>query len=148
MKTTSTAKYVGTSPRKIALVAAIIRGRSAADAQALLAATPKRATDPIGKVLASAIANAENNHNQRKADLRVESVLVGPAPMLDRFRPRARGSASAIKHRASHITIVLNDQVINAKAKPETVAAEAKKPTEASEKAKPATKTKARKAEK
>ena len=109
MKTSATAKFVGTSARKTGLVAALIRGRRALDAQVILINTEKRASGPIGKVLASAIANAENNHNAKAANLLIESVLIGPGPTLKRSRPRAKGSASAIRKRSSHITVVVTD---------------------------------------
>jgi large subunit ribosomal protein L22 len=109
MKTQATAKFVGTSSRKTGLVAALIRGHRAVEAQTILANTDKRATGPVGKVLASAIANAENNHNARLSELVVESVLIGPGPSLKRSMPRAKGSASPIKKRSSHITVVLTD---------------------------------------
>jgi large subunit ribosomal protein L22 len=122
MRTNATAKYIGTSARKINLVAALIRGRRVVEAQVILANVNKRATDPVGDVLKSALANAENNYNAKKADLMIESVFVGPGPTLKRFRPRAKGSASSIKKRTSHITVVLTDQKA---IKPETVAAKA-----------------------
>jgi large subunit ribosomal protein L22 len=109
MKTSATAKFVGTSARKTGLVAQLIRGRGALEAQTILNTTNKRATVPVGKVLASAIANAENNYNARPASLVVESVLIGPGPTLKRSMPRAKGSASAIRKRSSHITVVLSD---------------------------------------
>ena len=109
MKTSATAKFVGTSARKTGLVAALIRGRRAVDAQSILRNTDKRATIPVGKVLMSAIANAENNHNARLSDLIIESVLIGPGPSLKRSRPRAKGSSSAILKRSSHITVVVTD---------------------------------------
>jgi large subunit ribosomal protein L22 len=109
MKVSATAKFVGTSARKTGLVAALIRGRRALDAQVILANTDKRATDPVGKVLDSAIANAENNHGAKAANLVIESVLIGPGPTLKRSRPRAKGSASAIRKRSSHITVVVSD---------------------------------------
>jgi large subunit ribosomal protein L22 len=109
MKTQATAKFVGTSARKTGLVAALIRGRRALDARTILANTDKSATTPVGKVLESAIANAENNHGARAGDLVVESVLIGPGPTLKRSRPRAKGSASAIRKRSSHITVVVSD---------------------------------------
>lgn len=109
MKTQATAKYIGTSARKIGLVAGLIRGRSAIDAKTVLANTNKRATEPVGKVLESAMANAINNHNLRAADLMIESVLVGPSRSLKRSRPRAKGSSSPILKRSSHITVVLTD---------------------------------------
>ncbi len=109
MKTSATAKFVGTSARKTGLVAALIRGRRAVDAQVILANTDKRATGPVGKVLASAIANAENNHNAKASNLIIESVLIGPGPTLKRSMPRAKGSSSAIRKRSSHITVVVAD---------------------------------------
>ncbi len=110
MNVKATAKFVGTSPRKIGLVAALIRGRRANDAVTVLRNTPKRATDPVGKVLQSAIANAENNFNLQSRNLIIESVLVGPGPTLKRFRPRAQGRAASIRKRSSHITVVLRDE--------------------------------------
>jgi ribosomal protein L22 len=74
-------------------------------------------TTPVGKVLASAIANAENNHNAKVSNLIIESVLIGPGPTLKRSMPRAKGSASAIRKRSSHITVVVSD---TASAKPTT----------------------------
>ena len=101
MKTSATAKFVGTSARKTGLVAALIRGRHAIDAGVILANTDKRATGPVGKVLASAIANAENNLGAQASALVVESVYIGPGPTLKRSRPRAKGSASAIRKPSS-----------------------------------------------
>jgi large subunit ribosomal protein L22 len=128
MKTQATAKFVGTSARKTGLVAALIRGRRAADAQAILANTPKRATVPVGKVLTSAIANAENNFGAKATDLVIESVLIGPGPSLKRSTPRGKGSASAILKRSSHITVVVTDGKAEVKpaAKAEPKAAETK----------------------
>jgi large subunit ribosomal protein L22 len=111
MKTQATAKFVGTSARKTGLVAALIRGRRVADAQALLANTDKRATVPVGKVLDSAIANAENNFNAKSQDLIVESVLIGPGPSLKRSRTRGKGGSAAVLKRSSHITVVVSDGV-------------------------------------
>ncbi|MDB5178357.1 MAG: ribosomal protein [Patescibacteria group bacterium] len=136
MKTSATAKFVGTSARKTGLVAALIRGRRALDAQVVLANTDKRATVPVGKVLTSAIANAENNHGAKVADLIVESVLIGPGPTLKRSRPRAKGSASAIRKRSSHITVVVTDGKSAAKlvsSTPEVAAAKTKKPAKKEE---------------
>jgi large subunit ribosomal protein L22 len=109
MKTSATAKFTGTSARKTGLAAGLIRGRRALDAQAVLAYADKRAAGLIAKVLASAIANAENNHGLKVRDLIVESVLVGPAKPLKRSRPRAKGSSSPILKRSSHVTIVVSD---------------------------------------
>ncbi len=109
MKTSATAKFVGTSARKTGLVAGLIRGQRAIEAQRILANVNKRATTPVGKVLDSAIANAENNYNAKAANLVVESVFIGPGPTLKRSMPRAKGSSSPIKKRSSHITVVVSD---------------------------------------
>ncbi|TAK89639.1 50S ribosomal protein L22 [Patescibacteria group bacterium] len=122
MNVKATAKYVRTSPRKVGLVAALIRGRKAQEAMTVLANTQKGAADPVGKVLKSAIANAENNHKLSSSDLLIESVLVGPAATLKRFRPRARGRAAAIRKRSSHITVVLTDAKAAAKPAAKTTA--------------------------
>lgn len=127
MKTSATAKFVGTSARKTGLVAALIRGRRAIDAQSILANTDKRASGPVGKVLNSAIANAENNNNAKASNLVVESVLIGPGPTLKRSMPRAKGSASAIRKRSSHITVVVSDTAAAPKAEAKAAAKETKK---------------------
>jgi large subunit ribosomal protein L22 len=127
MKTQATAKFVGTSARKTGLVAALIRGRRAIDARNILAVTNKRATVPVGKVLESAIANAENNHGMKAANLVIESILIGPGPTLKRSMPRAKGSSSAIRKRSSHITVVVSDG--NTAAKRLTLAACASRST-------------------
>ncbi|QQR52036.1 50S ribosomal protein L22 [bacterium] len=108
MKTQATAKFVGTSARKTGLVAALIRGHRALEAQRILLNVDKRAADPVGKVLASAIANAENNHGARAAELMIESVLIGPGPSLKRSRPRSKGMANRILKRSSHITVIVS----------------------------------------
>jgi large subunit ribosomal protein L22 len=109
MRTQATAKYVGTSARKTGLVAALIRGQRATQAELTLVHAGKRAADPVGKVLASAIANAVNNYGLKRDDLIVEQVLIGPGPSLKRSRPRAKGSSSAILKRSSHITVIVSD---------------------------------------
>ena len=109
MKAQATAKFVGTSARKTGLVAGLIRGQRAVNAQRILLNAEQRAARPVGKVLDSAIANAENNHGLKVADLMVDSVLIGPGPSLKRSMPRAKGSASAIRKRMSHITVVVSD---------------------------------------
>jgi large subunit ribosomal protein L22 len=106
MNVRATAKFVGTSPRKIGLVAALIRGRKAADAAEVLRQANKGATVPVGKVLNAAVSNAENNYSLSAKNLTVDSVLVGPGPTLKRFRPRAKGAASSIRKRTSHIGFV------------------------------------------
>lgn len=101
------AKYIRTAPRKMRLVADLIRGKSAQEAWNLLEFTPKRAAGPMKKVLESAIANAQNNNDIAPEALTVHRVMVDEGPTLKRFTPRARGRASAIKKRTCHITVVV-----------------------------------------
>jgi large subunit ribosomal protein L22 len=89
------------------LVADLIRGKSAQEAWNILEFTPKRAAGPMKKCLESAIANAQNNNELSPESLTVHRVMVDEGPTLKRFRPRARGRASAIKKRTSHITVVV-----------------------------------------
>lgn len=110
MKAVATAKMVRTSPRKVNLVASLVRAQKVTDARVILANTNKGATVVVGKVLDSAVANAENNLNLTANDLVVESVFVGQGPTLKRIRPRARGQASRINKRTSHITVIVSDQ--------------------------------------
>ena len=106
----ATARYIRMSPRKVKVVIDMIRGKSAKEAAAILTYTPKAACEPVLKVLNSAIANAENNLDMNRDDLYVAEVYANQGPTLARYRARARGSASPIRKRTSHITIIL-DQV-------------------------------------
>ena len=137
MRVSATAKFVHTPARKLQVVGGMVRGRSASDAAIVLGATPRRAAVLLNKVLASAVANAVNNHSLKRADLVVESVLIGPGPTLKRFRPRSKGMAAPIKHRSSHITVTVTDQA--------TAATSAAKPTKPKA-AKPDPKPEAKKA--
>ena len=103
----ATAKYVRVSPRKARLVADLVRGKSVPEARAILAFATRDAAVPVGKVLNSAAANADNNHGMRSDELVLAHVTVDPGPTIKRFRPRARGSASPILKRTCHITIGL-----------------------------------------
>ncbi|HUC86927.1 MAG TPA: 50S ribosomal protein L22, partial [Candidatus Saccharimonadales bacterium] len=109
----------------------LIRGQRVQDAVTVLTQTPKRASGPVGKVLASAVANAENNHNASARNLVIESVLVGPGPTLKRFRPRAQGRAFPIRKRTSHITVVLRDEEIKTKSSKAATKASSTDKTEA-----------------
>jgi large subunit ribosomal protein L22 len=88
----------------------LIRGKQVSEAKAILMTTPKAATEPVMKVLNSAIANAENSKDMAADMLFVAEVFADQGPTLKRFRPRAQGRASRIRKRTSHITIIL-DQV-------------------------------------
>lgn len=103
----ATAKYVRVSPRKARLVADLVRGKSVPEARAILAFATRDAAVPVGKVLESAAANADNNHGLRSDDLVLAHVTVDPGPTIKRFRPRAQGRATPIMKRTSHITIGL-----------------------------------------
>ena len=104
------ARYVRISSRKVRIVIDLIRGKSVREAEALLRYTPKAATEPVLKLLNSAVANAENNLELNRDDLYVAEVYANQGPTLMRFRARARGRASRIRKRTSHITIVLDQQ--------------------------------------
>jgi large subunit ribosomal protein L22 len=101
------ARYVRSSPTKVRRVVDLIRGLPAAQAQSVLRFAPQAATEPVGKVLDSAIANAENNKRLDPATLVVSEAYVDEGPTLKRFRPRAQGRAYRIRKRTSHITIVV-----------------------------------------
>src|SRR4051812_46043610 len=104
------AKYVRSSPRKARLVVDHIRGKSVDEARAILAHTPRAAAVPVLKVLESAIANAEHNHEILPEELRIHQVMVDEGPTIKRFRPRALGRATKIRKRTSHITINLTNK--------------------------------------
>lgn len=101
------AKYVRTSARKARLVCDHIRGKSVTEARAILAHTPRHVADDWSKLLESAVANAEHNHELIGDELRIHSVSADEGPTLKRFRPRAMGRASAIRKRTSHLSIAL-----------------------------------------
>lgn len=103
-------RYVRISSRKVKPVIDLIRGKSVAQAQAILEFTPKSAASIVGKLLASAVANAENNQSMSKDTLMVAEVYANQGPSLKRFRAKSRGMAGSIVKRTSHITIIL-DQV-------------------------------------
>jgi len=101
------AKYVRTSARKARLVCDHIRGKSVVEARAILAHTPRAVARDWSKLLESAVANAENNHELIGDELEVYSVAADEGPTLKRFRPRAMGRATRIRKRTSHLTIQL-----------------------------------------
>jgi ribosomal protein L22 len=101
------AKYVRTSARKARLVCDHIRGKSVDEARAILAFTPRAAAKDWAKLLNSAVANAENNHELLGSDLKVATVYADEGPTLKRFQPRAMGRATRIRKRTSHLTITL-----------------------------------------
>lgn len=104
------AKHVRISSRKVKTVIDLIRGLGVSEAKAVLMGTPKGASEPVAKLLNSAIANAENNMNLSSDALFVAEIYADQGPTLKRYRPRAQGRATRIRKRTSHITIIL-DQV-------------------------------------
>jgi large subunit ribosomal protein L22 len=110
VRVSATAKYLRGSTRKANLVAATIRGRRVEDAASLLRFMPPHAARDIERVLRSATANAENNHNLSAEDLVVVEAHANEGPTIKRWRERAQGRAFAIHKPMTHITIVVADQ--------------------------------------
>ena len=111
MEVKSTYKYARISPKKARDVARAIQGMPVSDALDVLAYTPRKAAQLVSKTLKSAVANAENNFELIADELTVKEATVGDGPTFKRFKPRARGSAGAIRKRTSHLYIVLTDEV-------------------------------------
>jgi ribosomal protein L22 len=101
------ARYVRTSARKARMVCGHLRGKSVQEARAILAFTPREAARGWSKLLESAVANAENNHELLEDDLIVGEAYADEGPTIKRFRPRAMGRATPIRKRTSHLTITL-----------------------------------------
>lgn len=110
MEAKAVAKFVRIAPRKARQVIDLIRGKRVGDAEVILKFTPRFSAEVIGKVLKSAIANAENNHKLQRDLLVVSEAYVDQGPTMKRFMPRAQGRASMIHKRTSHITIVLAEK--------------------------------------
>ena len=110
MEVKSTAKTLRIPPRKARIVIDLIRGKDAAEAAAILKFTPNVAAVAVGKVLKSAVANAVNNHDMDEEKLYVKACYANEGVTLKRFMPRAKGSASAIHKRTSHITVVVDER--------------------------------------
>jgi ribosomal protein L22 len=103
----ATARYVRIAPRKVRLVADQVRGMHIEQARALLAFSPRDAARDIQKLIDSAAANAENNHDLIGDEMRITSITVDEGPTLRRYRPRAMGRATPINKRTSHIAVAL-----------------------------------------
>ncbi|MCR6098340.1 50S ribosomal protein L22 [Salipaludibacillus agaradhaerens] len=110
MEAKAVAKQVRIAPRKVRLVADLIRGKEIGEAISILRHTPKKASPVIEKLLNSAIANAEHNYEMEPDNLVVSQAYVDEGVTLKRFRPRAMGRASRINKRTSHITVVLTEK--------------------------------------
>ncbi|MBR5259628.1 MAG: 50S ribosomal protein L22 [Eggerthellaceae bacterium] len=107
MEVKAIARYVRVSPRKARIVVDQVRGKSVEQAREILAFTNRAVAENVEKVLNSAVANAEHNNHLRADNLVVKAAFVDEGPTLKRIRPRAKGSASRIRKRTSHITIIV-----------------------------------------
>lgn len=103
----ATAKYVRMAPRKVRMVVDQVRNKTVAEALEALQFSTRAAAEPVAKTINSAVANAVNNNNLRESSLVIKAAYVDEGPTLKRIRPRAKGSASRINKRTSHITIVV-----------------------------------------
>ncbi len=104
------ARFIRIAPRKARLVMDLIRGQDVDNALSVLRFTPRKGAKIIEKVLNSAVANAQHNHDMNKGELFVAQGFVDEGPVLKRFRPRAQGRASRIRKRTSHITLILEER--------------------------------------
>lgn len=102
-------KFIRISPRKLRYVADVVRSKKVEEAVDLLTFTQKKAASIIKKAVESAAANAMENHDMNEDDLVVAKVFVNEGPILKRFRPRARGRATKIRKRTSHLTVIVSD---------------------------------------
>ncbi|MGB9661595.1 MAG: 50S ribosomal protein L22 [Moorellaceae bacterium] len=110
MEARAIARYIRISPRRARQVIDLIRGKTVREAEAILWATPKRASRIIFKVLKSAVANAEHNLNLDRDKLVVTKAYVDEGPTLKRYQPRAMGRADLRRKRTSHITVVVGEK--------------------------------------
>lgn len=99
------------SPRKVGVVASLVRGRTVADALVILSHTPRRSAVPVRKVIESAKANADNNHNIKVDTLKIVEIGVTPGPRLKRFRPAAQGRALPFQRASCHIRVIVDGEV-------------------------------------
>jgi large subunit ribosomal protein L22 len=126
------AKGVSMSPRKVGVVAALVRGRSVEDALTILSHVPRASAIPVRKVIESARANADHNHNYKPETLVITEISVTPGVRIKRYRPAAQGRALPFQRRSSHIRVVVDGEVRKAKTaakpvEPKTAASSADK---------------------
>jgi len=121
MSVQAISKGVRISPRKVSVVAALVRGRTVADALTILQYTTRRAATPVRKTIQSARANAEHNHNFKPDSLRIVEISVTPGPRLKRYRPAAHGRALPFERKTAHIRVIVDgEQRVKKTAKPAT----------------------------
>lgn len=119
MSVLALAKAVRISPRKVSVVASLVRGRSVNDALVILEHAPRNAAIPVAKVIKSARANADHNHGLKPDTLRITEITVTAGPRTKRFRPVSRGMAHPYQKRTSHIRVLVDGEKRVVK-KPET----------------------------
>ena len=105
------AKGVSISPRKVSVVASLVRGRTVADALVILSHTPRNSATSVIKVINSAKANADHNHGYKPDTLRITEITVTPGPRSKRFRPVSRGMAHPYQKRTSHIKVIVDGEM-------------------------------------
>ena len=110
MEAKAIAKFVRIAPRKVQLVIDIVRGKQVDEALAILKHTPKAAAPVVEKLIKSAVANAENNHDMDRDNLFVSEIYANQGPTMKRFRPRAMGRATTIRKRTSHVGVVVKEK--------------------------------------
>ena len=126
MSVKAIARNVRISPRKVSVVASLVRGRSVSDALVILEHTPRRSAQAVLKTVASAKANAEHNHNYKADTLQIVEITVTPGTRIKRYRPAAHGRALPFQRLSSHITVRVDGEK-RAPKKPAATKAPAKK---------------------
>ncbi len=111
MSVIALAKGVHQSPRKVSEVAALVRGRTVADALVILSHTPRRSALAVSKVISSAKANAEHNHSLKPDTLKITEITVTAGPRIKRYRPAAHGRALPFQRKTSHIRVSVDGEV-------------------------------------
>ena len=111
MSVLAVAKGVRLSPRKVAVVAALVRGRTVEDALVILEHTPRRSALAVSKVISSAKANADHNHGLKPGTLKITEITVTHGPRLKRFRPASHGRALPFMRRTSHIRVIVDGDI-------------------------------------
>jgi len=109
LETKAVEKYIRMSPRKIRYVVDMIKSKPIEDAIDILSLTPRAAAVVVKKAIQSAVANATENHKMKEEDLFISRILVNEGPTLKRFRPRARGRATRIRKRTSHLSVYVSN---------------------------------------
>ena len=110
MEVKAVAKNVRLTPRKVRLVLDLVRGKDVKEALAILKFTPRNTAPVVSKLIKSAVANATNNHQMNEEKLYVKTIYANEERVLKRWMPRAKGSASQILKRSSHITVVVDER--------------------------------------